>query len=101
MLRENESLNKENEKLKNDNASLLKNKDLAENQVMVLTRSMEALRKDLKDKEILVVLFDFHLPSDISNLLFLWILYWEFKPSGARSEAVTGAPKKRNQWLQI
>ncbi|KAI8018471.1 RAB11-binding protein RELCH [Camellia lanceoleosa] len=54
MLRANESLLKENDKLKKERVSLLKNKDLADGQVMVLTRSLEALQKDLKDKEILV-----------------------------------------------
>ncbi|GFY86766.1 HEAT repeat-containing protein [Actinidia rufa] len=54
MLRENESLRKENEKVKNDKASLLKSKDFADGQVMALTKSLEALQKDLKDKEILV-----------------------------------------------
>ncbi|CAL5348340.1 unnamed protein product [Camellia sinensis] len=54
MLRANESLLKENDKLKKEKVSLLKNKDLADGQVMVLTRSLEALQKDLKDKEILV-----------------------------------------------
>ncbi|KAL6960962.1 hypothetical protein U1Q18_038727 [Sarracenia purpurea var. burkii] len=54
MLRENESLLKENDKLKNEKDSLLKNKDLADGQVMALTRSLETLQKDLKDKEILV-----------------------------------------------
>ncbi|CAL5356873.1 unnamed protein product [Camellia sinensis] len=44
----------ENDKLKKEKVSLLKNKDLADGQVMVLTRSLEALQKDLKDKEILV-----------------------------------------------
>ncbi|KAF5950548.1 hypothetical protein HYC85_012541 [Camellia sinensis] len=58
MLRANESLLKENDKLKKEKVSLLKNKDLADGQVMVLTRSLEALQKDLKDKEILVVLSD-------------------------------------------
>ncbi|XP_057491573.1 LOW QUALITY PROTEIN: uncharacterized protein LOC130777300 [Actinidia eriantha] len=54
MLRENESLRKENDKVKNDKASLLKSKDFADGQVMALTKSLEALQKDLKDKEILV-----------------------------------------------
>ena len=55
MLRENESLRKENDTVKNDQASLLKSKDFADGQVVALTKSLEALQKDLKDKEILVV----------------------------------------------
>ncbi|GMP28336.1 hypothetical protein CsSME_00003928 [Camellia sinensis var. sinensis] len=54
MVREKESFLKENEKLKNKNASLLENKDLTDGQVMALTRSLEALHKELKEKEILV-----------------------------------------------
>ncbi|KAI8029233.1 hypothetical protein LOK49_LG01G03487 [Camellia lanceoleosa] len=54
MVREKESFLKENEKLKNKNASLLKNKDLTDGQVMALTRSLEALQKEFKEKEILV-----------------------------------------------
>ncbi|KAA8530598.1 hypothetical protein F0562_005307 [Nyssa sinensis] len=54
MLRENESLLKSNERLKNEKESLLKNKDLAAGQIMALTKSLEALQKDVKDKEILV-----------------------------------------------
>ncbi|KAL7232019.1 hypothetical protein ACSBR2_010104 [Camellia fascicularis] len=54
MVREKESFLKENEKLKNKNESLLKNKDLTDGQVMALTRSLEALQKELKEKEILV-----------------------------------------------
>uniref|UniRef100_A0A5B6Z3N2 LisH domain and HEAT repeat-containing protein KIAA1468 n=1 Tax=Davidia involucrata TaxID=16924 RepID=A0A5B6Z3N2_DAVIN len=54
MLRENESLLKLNERQKNEKESLLKNKDLADGQIMALTKSLEALQKDVKDKEILV-----------------------------------------------
>ncbi|KAF5961324.1 hypothetical protein HYC85_002533 [Camellia sinensis] len=54
MVREKESFLKENERLKNKNASLLENKDLTDGQVMALTRSLEAIRKELKEKEILV-----------------------------------------------
>ncbi|RZC61070.1 hypothetical protein C5167_022846 [Papaver somniferum] len=34
--------------------SLLKNKDLADGQIMALTKSLEALQKDLKDRELQV-----------------------------------------------
>ncbi|KAM3285974.1 RAB11-binding protein RELCH [Capsicum chacoense] len=54
MLRENTSLVKENEKLKNEQQSLLKSKDMADAQVTVLAKSLEALQKEMKDKEILV-----------------------------------------------
>ncbi|KAG5527992.1 hypothetical protein RHGRI_028804 [Rhododendron griersonianum] len=54
MLRENESLQKENDKLKHEKTTLLKSKDVADGQVTALTRSLETLQKDLKDKEILV-----------------------------------------------
>ncbi|XP_059640386.1 uncharacterized protein LOC132282661 isoform X2 [Cornus florida] len=54
MLRENETLLKSKESLKNEKESLLKNKDLADGQIMALTKSLENLQKDVKDKEILV-----------------------------------------------
>ncbi|KAI8534473.1 hypothetical protein RHMOL_Rhmol10G0092600 [Rhododendron molle] len=54
MLRENESLQKENDKLKHEKTTLLKSKDVADGQVTALTRSLETSQKDLKDKEILV-----------------------------------------------
>lgn len=55
MLRENESLQKDNDKLKHEKATLLKSKDVADVQVTALTRSLETLQKDLKDKEVLVI----------------------------------------------
>ncbi|KAL3525488.1 hypothetical protein ACH5RR_013860 [Cinchona calisaya] len=54
MLHQNESFQKENDKLKNEYQSLLKSKDIADNQVVVLMKSLEALQKDIKDKEVLV-----------------------------------------------
>ncbi|KAH7847521.1 hypothetical protein Vadar_027150 [Vaccinium darrowii] len=54
MLRENESLQKDNDKLKHEKATLLKSKDVADVQVTALTKSLETLQKDLKDKEVLV-----------------------------------------------
>lgn len=55
MLRENEYLVKEKDKLKHEKQSLLRSKDMAEAQVTVVTKSLEALQKEMKDKEILVV----------------------------------------------
>lgn len=54
MLRENESLLKANENLNHEKECLLKNKDLADGQIKALTKSSEALQKDLKDRENLV-----------------------------------------------
>lgn len=51
MLRKNEALQKEKEKLNHEKASLLKSKDLADGQISALTKSLETLQKDLKDKE--------------------------------------------------
>lgn len=51
MLRENESLQKENDKLKNNIQSLLKSKEVSDAQVIALTRSLEVLQKEVKDKE--------------------------------------------------
>lgn len=44
-----------NERLKQENESLLKDKDMAYGQITDLTKSLEALHKDLKDKENMVV----------------------------------------------
>lgn len=54
MVHENELLQKENGKLKNENQNLLKMKDRADSQAVALMKSLEALQKDIKDKEILV-----------------------------------------------
>lgn len=54
MLRKNESLLKENEKLNHEKLCLVKNKDMAEGQISALNKSLESLNKDLKDKENLV-----------------------------------------------
>ncbi|KAJ4960017.1 hypothetical protein NE237_019927 [Protea cynaroides] len=54
LIRDNESLLKTNEKLNSEKESLLKSKDVADGQIMALTKSLEALQKDLTDREILV-----------------------------------------------
>lgn len=51
MLRENELLLKENDRLKSDAESFLKSKEMSDDQVMTLTKSLERLQKDIKDKE--------------------------------------------------
>lgn len=56
LLRGNESLLKENDRLKSDRQSLLKSKEMSDAQVMSLTKSLEVLQKDVKDKENLVIL---------------------------------------------
>lgn len=56
ILRENESLIKENEKLRSEKNLLLKNKEAADGQIVVLKKSLEAAQKDLKDRDILVIL---------------------------------------------
>lgn len=54
MTRQNESLLESNKKLKHEKESLLRNKDLAEGQIGALTKSLEAMQKEVKDKESLV-----------------------------------------------
>ncbi|KAK4416466.1 RAB11-binding protein RELCH [Sesamum alatum] len=54
MLRENEALRKENDRLKSNGQSLLKSKEMSDAQVMALTKSLESLQKDIKEKETLV-----------------------------------------------
>lgn len=58
IIRENESLQKEYDRLKNEKQSLLKNKDLADGQVMALTKSLEGLQNNIKEKEILVIFYN-------------------------------------------
>ncbi|KAL0450031.1 UNVERIFIED_CONTAM: RAB11-binding protein RELCH [Sesamum latifolium] len=54
MLRENEALRKENDRLKSNGQSLFKSKEMSDAQVMALTKSLELLQKDIKEKETLV-----------------------------------------------
>ncbi|KAL5745067.1 hypothetical protein ACOSP7_026213 [Xanthoceras sorbifolium] len=54
MLRENKSLHKANERLNHEKESLLKNKELSDGQISALTKSLEALKKDLKEREKLI-----------------------------------------------
>ncbi|XP_022992815.1 lisH domain and HEAT repeat-containing protein KIAA1468-like [Cucurbita maxima] len=54
MIRLNESLLEANKKLNQEKESLLRNKDLAEGQIGALTKSLETMQKDIKDKESLV-----------------------------------------------
>ncbi|QCE12921.1 HEAT protein [Vigna unguiculata] len=51
LLRENETLRNANKSLNQENENLSKNKDLAEALVVTLTKSLDAMQKDLKDKE--------------------------------------------------
>ena len=51
MLREKESLVKENEKVKHERDCLLRNKEVADGQIAALTRSVDSLQKNLKEKE--------------------------------------------------
>ncbi|KAJ4972514.1 hypothetical protein NE237_005688 [Protea cynaroides] len=54
LIRENESLQKANEKMNSENECLLKSKDVSDGQIMALTKSLETLQKELKDREILI-----------------------------------------------
>lgn len=51
LLRENETLLNANKSLNQENENLSKNKDLADAQIVTLTKSLDAMQKDLKDKE--------------------------------------------------
>ncbi|XP_024983065.1 lisH domain and HEAT repeat-containing protein KIAA1468 homolog isoform X2 [Cynara cardunculus var. scolymus] len=54
MLKKNESLLKENDKLKHEKQSLLRSRDLADAQAVALKKSLESLQRDIKEKENLV-----------------------------------------------
>ncbi|WJX77189.1 hypothetical protein P8452_60519 [Trifolium repens] len=51
LLQENETLLKSNKKLNQENETLLKNKGLADAQIGTLTKSLEAMQKDIREKE--------------------------------------------------
>lgn len=55
LLRENETLLNANKRLNQEKENLLKNKDMADAQIVTLTKSLDAMKKDLKDKENLVL----------------------------------------------
>lgn len=59
LLWDNETLLKESQRLNHEKDSLLKDKDLADGQIGGLTKSLEALQKDLKNKDNMVVPFYF------------------------------------------
>lgn len=72
ILREHESLQKENDRLKTEKQASMKNKDLADGQVMALTKSLENLQNSIKEKEILVILI---IPPNI----YYQALYFKFR----------------------
>lgn len=59
LVRENEALLTENQRLNEEKESLLKGKDLADAQIKALTKSLSALQEDLKHKENTVIAFYF------------------------------------------
>ncbi|CAL9084218.1 unnamed protein product [Musa textilis] len=54
LLRENEFLMKENQRLNDEKESMHRNKELADSQIVVLTSNLEGAKKDLKDRDTLV-----------------------------------------------
>lgn len=56
LLRENEVLMKENQRLHDELESMHRNKELTDNQMVVLNKNLEGAHKDLKDRDILVSL---------------------------------------------
>jgi hypothetical protein len=59
LLQENETLLKSNKKLNQENETLLMNKGLTDAQIGTLTKSLEAMQKDIREKENQVVHFPF------------------------------------------
>lgn len=66
-----EPLLKENERLKNDNQSLLKSKGVSDAQAMALKKSLEVLQKEINDKEILVISSNISPGSGFHMLIFI------------------------------
>ncbi|KAG0464081.1 hypothetical protein HPP92_020150 [Vanilla planifolia] len=54
LIQENESLKKEKVELNKDKESLLKNKELSDGQIARLSKYLEAVQKDLKERDLLV-----------------------------------------------
>lgn len=57
LLQVNKTLLNSNQKLNLEKETLLKNKDLTDAQIGTLTKSLEAMQKDIRDKENQVVHF--------------------------------------------
>lgn len=64
ILRDNETLAKENDQLNTEKDTLLRNKELADAQIVALMKSLEAVRKELKDRDALVFVTHYALISD-------------------------------------
>lgn len=97
MLRENESLLKANERLNHEKESLLKTKEISDGQISALTKSLEALHRDLKDKENLVVCSyqtAFCIPVAILMLINMNIYTDNHVFSDTGLEEDYGTPKK-------
>lgn len=56
ILRENEALHKDSERLNAEKDSLMKSCEFANNQVVALRKSLEAAHMDIKEKEKMVIL---------------------------------------------
>lgn len=69
ILRERESLLKANEKLNHEKESLLKSMELADGQLIAL----EAVQKDLKDKEILVLGYEIVIFNEFSHIQMIFV----------------------------
>jgi hypothetical protein len=59
LLQEKETLLKSNKKLNQENETLLMNKGLTDAQIGTLTKSLEAMQKDIREKENQVIHFSF------------------------------------------
>lgn len=99
MLRENESLTKANDRLNREKDKLQRNKDSADNQISGLTKSLEVLQKDLKERENQVTLYYYSASfgcciNSYMRSTDIYISIIIFKFSDARVEAVLGASEE-------
>jgi hypothetical protein len=69
ILRENEALTKDSERLCAEKDSLMKSRELANNQVASLRKSLEAAHVDIKEKEKMVILLRMIYMIDMLTLL--------------------------------
>ncbi|WJX82614.1 hypothetical protein P8452_65349 [Trifolium repens] len=68
LLQENETLLKSNKKLNQENKTLLKNKGLTDAQIGTLTKSLEAMQKDIREKENQVLVLKQSLENERKEL---------------------------------
>lgn len=90
MIRENESLVKENERLKHEKQALFKSKEMTDARVM-------ALQKDIKEKENLVGCCCYYCYCYDSSIHALQLFILKYCVSGPKLKAISGWTEERSE----